>query len=488
MMDRAAINEDMELEATGSSYENQAAQGLEQHAAREHVVEPATQAPGVDQAKLATSAEHGAQGPHEPGSEQPGNAVDAIDPKISAARTKMRDKQEAARLKAQKARIANRDRGKDWTADRLAEVLKTQGAQGVLISLNTHKTAEGIQVLKDAAQWDPLLAALPQGQLNAACRKALNQMVMDSLLGLDDCKKLFQIRFGINPADASSSWTLATMQTTWRQLDNLPQHDVTLNTAITTINAVQGGGGSYAEWTKSVDIGQDINNDHEYLEVTVRHEIGHGVHAEIRSEIDPWLQNDMEFWTEGSFQTWVESVGGFPASFTNTSGQVVAIDDAWKGAIAGMVERYTGSASWNPAKPSPDAGEHPDLQAAWTAMPATVKNACAQSTANWYTNYTNFQVASGKHFFLNHWYHKPFFIGPAAFKTIPGTNDRYAAMSEAEFFATCYAEYFRDPTGVKNPSNWGGNLSGSVKSFFKEVVVKRHPYSKFQQQQRKKHT
>ena len=37
------------------------------------------------------------------------------------------------------------------------------------------------------------------------------------------------------------------------QLDNLPQQDVTLNTAITTINAVSGGGGSYADWTKSVE-------------------------------------------------------------------------------------------------------------------------------------------------------------------------------------------------------------------------------------------
>ena len=29
---------------------------------------------------------------------------------------------------------------------------------------------------------------------------------------------------------------------------------------------------------------------------------------------------------------------------------------------------------------------------------------------------------------------------------------------------------------------------GSVKAFFKDVIVKRHPYSQFQKQQRKKHT
>src|ERR1041385_696593 len=231
-MDRSPINEDADFQTTEATYEDRAIEGLEHHAAEEHGVRDVpTEAPGVDQGPLAESAEHGAQGPkgpdHDPAAtEAPGNAVSAIDPKISAARTKMRDKQEKSRLAQQKARVGNRKRGKDWTADVLANVLKTQGAQGVFISLNTHKTAEGIQVLKDAGQWDPLLAALPVGKLNASCRKALNQMVSDNLLSLDDAKKLFQIRFGINPADASSAWTLPTMQVTWRQLDALPDQDV----------------------------------------------------------------------------------------------------------------------------------------------------------------------------------------------------------------------------------------------------------------------
>jgi hypothetical protein len=482
MMDRAPINEDAGFEIAEASHEDRAIEGLEDHAAEHHGGrEAAEEVPGVATAPLAESAEHGA-----PGVEEPANAVTAISDKVSKARTKLRNKQESARLKTQKARVVNRKGGKDWTADILANILKTQGAQGVIIQLNTHKTAEGIQVLKTANQWAPLIAALPQGKLNASCRRALNQMVSDGLLGLEDCKKLFLVRYGINPVDAATTWNLPVMQTTWRQLDVLPQQDVTLNTAITTINAVTSSGGSYSDSTTSVDLGQDIAGDHEYLENTVRHEIGHGVHAQIKGQVDPWLQNDMEFWPEASFDAWIQALGGYPAQFTNSTGHVVAVDAAWRTAIASMVESFTGSASWAPAKATPDAGEHPDLIAAWAAMPATVKNACAQSTANWYQNYQGYQVKSGKHYFLNHWYHKPFAIGPAAFKTIPATNDMYAAMSEAEFFATCYAEYFRDPTGIKNPQNWGGNLNGSVKSFFSEVIVKRHPYAKFQAKQKKK--
>ena len=171
-MDRAPAHSDQEVELDVSR-EDQALEGLESHAAQEEGAGPVGEhaaIPGVEGRDLAASAEHGAadathaspEGAH---GETPGNAVSAIDPKISAARTKMWTKQQNARLKAQKARIAGRNRGKDWTAQVLADTLKNQGAQGVIIALNTHKTAEGIAVLKTANQWDPLLAALPVGKL-----------------------------------------------------------------------------------------------------------------------------------------------------------------------------------------------------------------------------------------------------------------------------------------------------------------------------------
>ena len=59
---------------------------------------------------------------------------------------------------------------------------------------------------------------------------------------------------------------------------------------------------------------------------------------------------------------------------------------------------------------------------------------------------------------------------------IAATGDNYSAMSEKEFFANCYAEYFADPAGAKDKTKWGGSLSADVKSFFKKHIVERHPY------------
>ena len=117
-------------------------------------------------------------------------------------------------------------------------------------------------------------------------------------------------------------------------------------------------------------------------------------------------------------------------------------------------------------------------------MPAAVKNACAQSVNNFYQNFEAFQKKGNKHYFLNHYYHRGFWISDRSMATIRATNDKYSAMSEKEFFANCYSEYFRDSTGIHHPENWGGNLPGSVKSFFKEVVVNRNPYNKFKKQQK----
>src|SRR5262249_40295204 len=156
--------------------------------------------------------------------------------------------------------------------------------------LNTRKPAQGVQVLRTAGNWDALVAALPKGGCTDITNDALDQMVEDSVFSLADAMTLFEVRFGHKALDVSSNWTADNLKLTWRALSELPVKDVTLNNAITTFTAVAGGGGTYSG---SVNIGQDTGGDSEYLEHTVRHEVGHGVHEQIKDEVNPWLQNDM---------------------------------------------------------------------------------------------------------------------------------------------------------------------------------------------------
>ena len=106
-----------------------------------------------------------------------------------------------------------------------------------------------------------------------------------------------------------------------------------------------------------------------------------------------------------------------------------------------------------------------------------VRNACVQSTPSWYDNYTNFAGGSRGTYFLNYWYTRPFWMSSTASAVVAATGDTYTAMSEKEFFANAYAEYFEDPAGYNDHSLWGGSLPESVKTFFSKHIVQRQPYT-----------
>ena len=492
----AAKGQDQDQEQEGDeSQHEQLVDGLESHDAGPDTDKTAA-APGHAEEISAEGKpdakgkdDHGkdakAGGDHPPENQR--NAVDAINDKVAKARTKMYQKGEKRRLETQKQRITARGAGADWTATEIANVIKKNGPQEVLRAIGARKPALAIQVMKTANAWDPWVATLGFGKLHNASGSALDLMVMDSIITGADLKTMFKVRWNVDIADGAAPWTDDNIRVTWRQISTLPPNDVKKNTCISILTANAGvGGGTYASGSKTIDLGMNGGDD-ENLTETVRHEVGHGVHEELKATVDPWLKNDIGFENIPDFKTFIDELGGFPANFQAPDGTTKPYDDTAKGAVVTLLDKATGSASWSPVGPV-GTGEDPYWQAAWNGMGPAVKNAFTQSKTNWFSNFENFQKKNGHFYFLNHWYHKPMKFSSKAANVINATNDRYAAMSDKEFFATSYAEYFRDPAGAKDHKKWGGNLPGSVKGFFKEAIVQRQPYDKLTKSKRVKHT
>ena len=347
----------------------------------------------------------------------------------------------------------------------------------------------------DAVNRAGLLAGMPRGAALSASMKE----TLDLLARITEDRELlgamFEVRFAHpiqdgaapppdpaapagTPAPAAPVFTPAQIRLVWKQLRVLPESDVSGNQIWNAFKAIAGGGGFYID-SSHIELGVD-GTDETRLNHTIRHEVGHGVHQQLQSTIDTWLQNDMQFWYT-DWETWIEELGGFPSHYRYNGRK--AFDDTAKQAVIDMVETFTGDGGWDPSRGDPAEGRTAKERAYWRAMPAAVKNACAESTSYWYSNWGSFQQTGGKYYFLNHWYHRPYRFGATAASAITASGDDYSAMSEMEFFANCYASYFEDPGGVTDASKWGGTLPESVKAFFASCIVGRNPYSKFQQDQ-----
>jgi hypothetical protein len=384
-----------------------------------------------------------------------------------------------------------------WTAQTIAKLVAEKSAGGVLQAVNARDSKNGVTLLKGSGAWDKILQGLPKGDALAAGTKvALYELIVKQAVTMDDAKRMFSIRFNHPLTETSGTWTFTNLRIVWQQLDTLPETDVSENTILTAFIAIAGGGGFGPSWEapktiNTIQLGESSGASH--LPHTVRHEVGHGVHAQIPSPINSWLQSNMSFWFSGTddsgLDSWIGGLGGYPDKYTGPDGKEHAFDGTAKQWIRHMVKQFTGRGSWSPGRTSPEQTEGTWQRAMWAAMPQAVKSACAQSTSHWYNNWRNFQKGSdGKRYFLNHWYHRPFTIGDVAAQAIEATGDDYTAMSEKEFFANCYAEYFKDPEGVKDQTKWGGGLPSPIQDFFKICVVQRHPYDKFTQSQKRKET
>lgn len=349
-----------------------------------------------------------------------------------------------------------------------------------------------IDVLRTAGKWAEVRAALPTGSGLPQTTRAALKKIADNCASLTDVKDLFKIRFNHEirassaaeaPKDSTGAartgdWTLEHIRGVWGVLDALPDQDVSDNTVLTAFVSISGGGGFWA--SPNIQIG--MTNSAEYIQHTVRHEIGHSVHdGALNGAINSWLKSEQEFWyypegDAGSTQ-WINALGGFPANFKDSAdgNKEKPFTDDDKKAVATMLTSYVSSGNWNPTRKNfTDAQSQHDTDL-WNSMPANVRDAVTNSPGSWYTNHANWTQVGGKRFFLNYWYKRPYYIGKGY--PVVGVCRDYTAMSEKEFFADSYAEYFSDPAGYSDHSKWGGNLPGNVKTFFEKNVLERQPYT-----------
>ena len=329
---------------------------------------------------------------------------------------------------------------------------------------------------------DAVISDLSVGSnMPSSTRKGLYRIIKS--LTVEQAMAAFEKRFNHPLVNYTSRWTGTTIRVLWRQLDVLPDQDVSDLTVLSTFVAISGGGGFGPSWEKpgaqSIKIG--MNNSLGTISHVIRHEVGHAVHTEIPSVVNAWLENDIGFWffngrTEGIGQ-WVEELGGFPSTYQNESGENVPFGDEEQQRVLGIIKSFIGGGgSFSPSRESVEDGQSESDQMLWSSMTENVRAACIESTSNWYSNYEHFASGQRGRYFLNYWYQRPCWMSEEAVSVVKSTGKSYTAMSEKEFFANVYAEYFKDPNGYMDHSKWGGNLPDNVKQFFSDHIVDRQPY------------
>ena len=399
-----------------------------------------------------------------------------------------------------------------WLAETLtaAQVIEEIAATGDYAAV--------VANVKAAGKWTSTIDALPIGSdLPGTTKIALRDLAGE--LGLADVKKLFEKRFNAategrfedangkaTTADEEGAtevtWSKDDLLAVWDVLENLPDQDVAENTVIRAYQAISGTGAFYQgpmanqERSGTIKLGQGLNDtgDPHDLSHAVMHEVGHAVHRRINGVVNPWLQKAIGFWYMPSGETGItqliSAMGGFPATYKDFANQDTPFSDDDKQKIKDMLVAHVGDESWDPANPVPDTsivapadGQHgpiteeQHLALLWMAMPQKIKTCCELSDDPWYSSYTTLPTGPKGRYFLNHWYNQPFYFSDTAKVAIDATGEDYSAMSHKEFFANCYAEYFKDPAGYADHSKWGGSLNAPVKDFFKNHVLERQPYT-----------
>jgi len=267
--------------------------------------------------------------------------------------------------------------------------------------------------------------------------------------------QLFEKRFGVLLDDEWGSDRKAqSIDTLWDLLKDLPDTNVVGNTSLREIFLQHGdGGGLYNPQSDDVTVTTDPT-DASSFQNTVRHEIGHAVHARLDAQsnllVTRYLQSQFGWQVfdgnAAGARAWVDTMNGWGG-----------LAESDRRRIADMLVKALGNgSSWNPPPPP-----NPPPTDPWWSDGFGPRLAVEGSKSQWFAWNTLWYRNNGKAFFLNYWY-RQFMVVEAG--TVDFIDEKmpwnYAAMSPSEFFAELYALYYR------LDSQWRPNIDQPVRDWF----------------------
>lgn len=246
--------------------------------------------------------------------------------------------------------------------------------------------------------------------------------------------KLFEVRYGIVLDDEwGTNQDTADIDTIWNLLRNVPTNNIEGNTHLKEIELIGGGGGLY-QWNGVIQIGSNELGQKEQFEDVLRHEVGHAVHADKVSLVDPWLKTEFGWQRFGrdqaSIDAWIGLMGGWETWGTVNATERIQISNA-------LIQSLGNGSSWNPGPFPLFPSSHP-----WNRPNFGPRLAVEHSHANWYDTFPEWYRVNGLAFFLNYWYADLLVVKESALNLILRMPRRYAAMSHLEFFAELYSLYY----------------------------------------------
>lgn len=340
-----------------------------------------------------------------------------------------------------------------WAADRRAMLLaddahwvnvwRCSPQPGSLAQLRAYlrlRESDGDAAIPtESDEFARMVAGLPSGDhLPRWAKQGLRAMadIVDAKGPPSMVDALFEKRFGFRLEDDwGTHASTSAVGILWKVLDDLPDREVEGSTAIAEIELdTESGQSRYRPDARDIVIAVDLLDDPAAFARTLRHEVGHAVHAANAELVEAWLTQlgwrSFPNSREG-LDEWVELLGGW-----------ADVTPEFRDDVARFVLESLGRGEhWGP---TPSDAPQPATSPWYAAPTPAVRRAFEGSVTDWFREPDAWFRTADHAFFLNYYYATFVAVRLDVLRVIRQMPDPYAGMSASEFFAELYAVH-RDP-------------------------------------------